>query len=140
MNAAMLLSGLAARVGIGGPHWGSATRDVLQSYARRYQIDVSGVSDAPSPTQLKLQDAIVGTFFADDVPKASGGYTYAYGGRTRNKVLPSSSAGNAAVFATYFGDDYSGVNISLGNGTFLDLTPYRKTGSLTFWIKGGPNA
>src|SRR5207253_462277 len=27
MNGAMLLSGLGLRVGIGGPHWGSATRD-----------------------------------------------------------------------------------------------------------------
>ena len=97
-------------------------------------------TEAPSPDQLKLADAIVGTFFDDDVQKAGGGYTYAYGGKTRNKVLPSSSAGNRAVFAIYFDDDYSGVNISLGNGKFLDLTPYRKTGSLTFWIKGGPLA
>ncbi|MEO6603322.1 MAG: carbohydrate binding domain-containing protein [Polyangiaceae bacterium] len=93
-------------------------------------------SDAPSPQRLKLDDAIVGTFFDDDVSKP-GGYTYAYGDKTRNKVLPSTSSGNAAVFATYFGDDYSGVNISLGAGKYLDLTPYRKTGSLTFWIKGG---
>jgi sugar/nucleoside kinase (ribokinase family) len=44
MNAAMLLSGLGLRVGIGGPHWGSATRDVLHRYAQRYQIDVTGVT------------------------------------------------------------------------------------------------
>lgn len=97
-------------------------------------------SDAPRPGQLKLEDAIVGTFFDDDVPKASGGYTYAYGQRTRNKVLPSSTAGNGAVFAAYFDDDYSGVNISLGKGKLLDLTPYRRTGSLTFWVKGGAGA
>jgi sugar/nucleoside kinase (ribokinase family) len=44
MNAAMLLSGLGLRVGLAGPHWGSTTRDVLHGYARRYQIDVSGVT------------------------------------------------------------------------------------------------
>ncbi len=97
-------------------------------------------SDAPSPAQLRLDDAIAGTFFDDDVPKAHGGYTYAYGGKTRNKLLHSRSPGNAAVFAAYFDDDYSGVNISLGNGRYLDLAPFRKTGSLTFWIKGGPSA
>src|SRR4051812_7605459 len=97
-------------------------------------------TDAPSPAQLALQDVVVGTFFDDDVQKASGGYTYAYGGKTRNKLLPSGSAGNRAVFAVYFEDDYSGVNISLGNGKYLDLTPYRRSGSLTFWVKGGPGA
>ncbi len=97
-------------------------------------------SDAPTKPQLKLDDEVVGTFFADDIPRASGGYTYSYGGKTANKVLPSSTPDNGAVFATYFDNDYSGVNISQGNSKFLDLTPYRKTGSLTFWIKGGPAA
>jgi Carbohydrate binding domain (family 11) len=96
--------------------------------------------DAPQPTQLALQDAVVATFFEDDVPRQNGGFTYAYGGKTRNKVLPSTTAGNSAVFATYFEDDFSGVNISVGYGKPIDLAPYRKTGSLTFWIKGGPNA
>ncbi|HEX2877705.1 MAG TPA: carbohydrate binding domain-containing protein, partial [Polyangiaceae bacterium] len=94
---------------------------------------------APPPAELALKDAVVGTFFDDDVPRG-GGFSYAFGGKTRNKVLPSTTPGNRAVFATYFDDDYAGVNISLGNSRPLDLTPYRKTGTLTFWIKGGPGA
>jgi hypothetical protein len=97
-------------------------------------------TDAPTPAELELEDAIVGTFFEDDIPRATGGYTYAYGGKTNSKVLPSGTAGNRAVFATYFDNDYAGVNISFGDGTFLDLRPHRKTGSVTFWIKGGPLA
>src|SRR6187399_3386765 len=44
MNAAMLLTGLGLRCAIGGPHWGAETREVLGSYAERYQIDVSAIS------------------------------------------------------------------------------------------------
>jgi len=43
MNAAMLLAGLGLRTALGGPHWGVATRSVLQSYAERHGIEVSGV-------------------------------------------------------------------------------------------------
>jgi Carbohydrate binding domain (family 11) len=97
-------------------------------------------SDAPTPAQLKLEDEVVATFFGDDIPRASGGYTYSYGAGTRNQVVKSSTAGNRAVFAAYMGNDYSGLNISRGNSAFIDLTPYRRTGSLTFWIKGGASA
>ena len=82
---------------------------------------------------------MLATFFDDDIPRASGGYTYGYGGKTNNKILPSSTPGNAAVFGVFFDDDYSGVNISFGS-QFIDLTPYRKTGSLSFWVKGGAAA
>jgi sugar/nucleoside kinase (ribokinase family) len=44
MNAAMLLSGLGLTTALGGPHWGTETREVLGRYARRYGIDVSGVT------------------------------------------------------------------------------------------------
>ena len=44
MNAALLLSGLGLRTALGGPHWGVATRSVLESYAERHGIDVSGVT------------------------------------------------------------------------------------------------
>jgi sugar/nucleoside kinase (ribokinase family) len=44
MNAAMLLSGLGISTALSGPHWGSDTREVLERYARRYAIDVSGVT------------------------------------------------------------------------------------------------
>jgi len=44
MNAAMLLSGLGLSTAVAGPHWGVETRQVLGSYAKRYGIDVSGVS------------------------------------------------------------------------------------------------
>lgn len=109
-------------------------------YAAGSWLALDQRTEAPTPGQLALDDAVVATFFEDDVPRAGGGFTYAYGGKTRNKVLPSSTAGNPAVFATYLEDDYAGVNISLGSGRAVDLTPHRKAGSLTFWIKGGPNA
>jgi len=96
-------------------------------------------SEAPTKADLALEDEVLATFFDDDIPRSSGGYTYNYGGKTRNKTLPSATPGNAAVFATFFEDDYSGVNISFG-GQLLDLRPYRKTGSLTFWVKAGPAA
>jgi len=96
-------------------------------------------SDAPANGELVLEDAVLATFFDDDIPRSSGGYTYSYGGKTSNKILPSGTAGNAAVFGAFFDDDYSGVNISFGS-KFIDLKPYRKTGSLTFWVKGGPAA
>jgi sugar/nucleoside kinase (ribokinase family) len=44
MNAAMVLSGLGLKTAIGGPHWGTDTRVVLQSYAERYRIDVSAIT------------------------------------------------------------------------------------------------
>ncbi len=44
MNAAMLLSGLGVSTALCGPRWGLQTRDVLERYARRYAIDVSGVT------------------------------------------------------------------------------------------------
>ena len=96
-------------------------------------------SDAPAPGELALEDEVLATFFEDDIPRSSGGYTYSYGGKTSNKVLPSGTAGNSAVFGAFFDDDYSGVNISFG-GQLIDLRPYRKTGSLSFWVKGGPAA
>lgn len=96
-------------------------------------------SDAPAKSELVLEDEVLATFFEDDIPRASGGYTYSYGGKTKNQVLPSGTPDNPAVFAAFFDDDYSGVNISFG-GRFIDLRPYRKTGSLTFWVKGGPAA
>ena len=98
-----------------------------------------GATDAPPPERLKLPDEVVATFFDEDIPRPSGGYTYAYGGKTTNRVVASSTPGNRAVFATHLDNDYSGVNISLGNQP-VDLRPYRKTGSLTFWIKAGPAA
>jgi len=94
---------------------------------------------APLPAELVLEDEVLATFFDDDIPRASGGYTYSYGGKTSSQVLPSGTPANTAVFGAFFDDDYSGVNISFG-GRFIDLTSYRKTGSLSFWIKGGPGA
>jgi hypothetical protein len=109
-------------------------------YAPGSWLSLDESMEAPTPEQLALPDAVLGTFFGDDVARADGGFTYAYGGRTRNKVLASTTSGNRAVLATYFDDDYAGVNVSLGNAKPIDLTPYRKTGTLTFWIKGGPQA
>jgi len=96
-------------------------------------------SGAPAKGELVLDDEVLATFFDDDIPRASGGYTYSYGGKTKNEILPTARPDNGAVFGAFFEDDYSGVNISFG-GKLIDLTPYRQTGSLTFWIKGGPAA
>ena len=96
-------------------------------------------SGAPAKSELALEDEVLATFFDDDIPRSSGGYTYSYGGNTTNQVLRSGNPENPAVFGAFFDDDYSGVNISFG-GQVLDLRPYRKTGSLTFWVKGGPAA
>ncbi|HEX3776926.1 MAG TPA: carbohydrate binding domain-containing protein [Polyangiaceae bacterium] len=97
-------------------------------------------SDAPAKAALALDDEVLATFFDDDIPHASGGYTYAYGGKTHNQIIHTNTPDNPAVFGVFFDNDYSGVNISRGNSAFVDLTPYRKTGSLTFWIKAGPAA
>ncbi len=43
MNAAILLSKLGMSAKIGGPHWGSETREVLSSYTKRYSIDTDGI-------------------------------------------------------------------------------------------------
>ena len=101
-------------------------------------LDLDKTSDAPTPEQMKLDDEVLGSFFVDDPP--IGGFTYGYGGKTTSKSLESTTPGNAQVWATYFDNDWSGLNISLGTKSFFDLTPIRRTGSLTFWIKGGPNA
>ena len=95
----------------------------------------------PPPEELAsvVNDDVLATFFDDDFAKASGGYSYSYGGKTHTKVMKSSS-GVGAMLVIYFDDDYSGVNVSMGNSRLLDLTPYRKTGSVTFLIQGGPAA
>jgi alpha-L-arabinofuranosidase len=121
-------------------HDGQATRLTAPSYAPGSFLALDQSIAAPTPVQLALPDAVLGSFFEDDVPRAGGGYTYAYGKQTRNKRLPSTTSGNQAVFAAYFEDDYAGVNISLGEKTHLDLSPYRKTGTLTFWVMGGPRS
>ncbi|HEY0466137.1 MAG TPA: hypothetical protein VGC79_18130, partial [Polyangiaceae bacterium] len=99
----------------------------------------SGAPGPPAKAELALEDEVLATFFEDDIPRSSGGYTYSYGGKTKSEILPNASAGNGAFLGVFFDDDYSGVNISFG-GKFIDLRPYRKTGSLSFWIKGGPAA
>ncbi|MEO8902655.1 MAG: carbohydrate binding domain-containing protein [Polyangiaceae bacterium] len=97
---------------------------------------------APAPTERAavVDDDVVATFFDDDFAKTSGGYSYSYGGKTHSKIMKSSSSDGGSMLAVYFDDDYSGVNVSMGNSKLLDLTPYRKTGSLTFLIEGGPAA
>jgi len=97
---------------------------------------------SPAPTELAaiVSDDVVATFFDDDFSRATGGYSYSYGGNTRVEIKESSSNDGGKMLATYFDDDYSGVNVSLGTSKLLDLTPYRRTGSITFLIQGGPAA
>jgi hypothetical protein len=100
--------------------------------------DVEKDGDAPRASDLKLPDEVAGTFFDDDFPE--GGFAYNYGGRSANKVLPSSVPGNASTWALYLDNDYSGATISLPAGRFMDLSAWRRTGSISFWIKPGADA
>jgi hypothetical protein len=98
-------------------------------------LDLDENSDAPKPSQMKLDDDIVGTFYQDGYP--DGGYAFTYGGKTAQKPLMSTTDGNSGVWAVYFDNEWAGADVSIGNGRYMDLTPFRKTGSLTFWIKPG---
>ncbi len=101
-------------------------------------LDIDEGMDGPTKAQMKLDDEVIGSFFVDGIPD-NGGFAYGYGGKTCYKVLPSKTSGNEGVFATYFDNDYSGVNLSIGKD-YMDLSKVRKTGSVTFWMKAGPNA
>jgi len=96
----------------------------------------------PAGTELAavVSDDVLATFFDDDFSKTTGGYSYAYGGNTRVKIQKSSSSEGGSMLVTYLSDDYSGVNVSLGTSKLVDLSPYRKAGSVTFMIQGGPAA
>jgi len=99
-------------------------------------LDMDKSSDGPKPEQMKLDDEVVATFF-DDAPAA---FTYGYGGKTTNKTLECTTPGNKGVWALYFDNDWSGLNVSMGASKYVDLTSVRKTGTVTFWIKAGPGA
>jgi hypothetical protein len=100
--------------------------------------DLDSVIDAPSAKDLTLPDEVLGSFFQDDFP--AGGFSYGYGGRSTAKVLDSRTPGNRAVWATYLENDYSGQTIALATGKTLDLSGIRKTGSVSFWIRGGEHS
>ncbi|MEK7392316.1 MAG: carbohydrate binding domain-containing protein, partial [Fibrobacterota bacterium] len=102
-------------------------------------LDLDEKMDGPAKSKMKLDDEVVASFFLDEVPPG-GAFAYAYGGRTVSKIVPSSATGNSGIFAMYFDNDWSGIALSVGVNNNIDLTQYRKTGSLTFWIKGGPAA
>lgn len=101
-------------------------------------LEMDKSTTGPDPAGLKLQDEIVENGFIDDHP--AGGFTYVYGGRTVTKGLEATNQPNGQVLATYFENDYSGVTMSFGTNKFIDLTPYRKTGTISFWVKAGPSA
>lgn len=116
--------------------WADAVaQDTAKSDAGIDWTELDSSIDAPPPSDLKLPDEVVGSFFLDDFP--TGGFAYGYGGRSCGKVLESRTSGNRAVWATYLENDYSGMSISLGAGKHMDLSAWRKTGSLAFWIKAG---
>ena len=103
-------------------------------------VPTKTVASAPPAEHAALaDDDVLATFFDDDFSRATGGYSYSYGGKTHVKITKASS-GEGSILVTYLDDDYSGVNVSMGNGKLVDLTPYRKTGSITFLIEGGPAA
>ena len=70
----------------------------------------------------------------------AGGFTYVYGGRTTNRIQEAEN--RDAVMAMYIDhNEYSGVSFSLGEGKYIDLSPYRKQGTtagLAFWGRAGP--
>ncbi|MEN9307241.1 MAG: hypothetical protein RL173_1173 [Fibrobacterota bacterium] len=102
-------------------------------------LDLDEKMDGPAKSKMKLDDEVVASVFLDEIPPG-GAFSYAYGGRTVSKIVPSSASGNSGIFAMYFDNDWSGIALSVGVNNNIDLTQYRKTGSLTFWIKGGPAA
>ncbi|HQF54282.1 MAG TPA: carbohydrate binding domain-containing protein [Fibrobacteria bacterium] len=116
----------------------AAKKDAAKSVFEEDWLDIDESMDGPKASDMKLDDEIAGSFFLDEIP-GTGSFPYGYGGRTVSKILPSSAKGNKAVFAAYMDNDWSGIALSVGVNNFIDLTPYRKTGSLTFWVKGGPN-
>jgi len=101
-------------------------------------LDMDKSVDGPTSAQLKSEDDVLGAFFQDDYP--NGGWPYVYGGKTTQKVVPSNTPGNSGVWGLYFDNDWSGINVSLGANNFMDLTSFRKTGSVSFWIKAGPDS
>ncbi|MCB9497486.1 MAG: carbohydrate-binding protein [Fibrobacteria bacterium] len=113
-------------------------KDALKGVFAEEWVDLDESSDAPTKDQMKLTDEIAGSFFIDGIP--SGGFPYVYGGKTAQKTLASSTKGNDAVWAAYIDNDWSGVTVSLGTNKYMDLSAVRRTGTLTFWIKPGPNA
>ncbi len=135
---AALLGGGSAQGGLLAPV-GKTKPDAKPKIANVFPddwLDLDETMDGPDKARMKLEDDIVGSFFLDDVPPG-GAFAYAYGGKTCYKILPSGTKGNAGVFATYFDNEWAGVNLSIGVKSYLDLTSCRKTGSLTFWVKGG---
>ncbi|MEN9353664.1 MAG: hypothetical protein RL318_989 [Fibrobacterota bacterium] len=113
--------------------WADAIDPAAMPASEDWQ-DIDKSTDAPTPEQMKLNDEIVGSFFVEDLAA----FAYTYGGtKTTYKPLESTTPGNQQALATYMENDYSGVSISIGNDKFMDLTPYRKTGTLSFWVKGG---
>lgn len=140
------LAGMVAMIGTAAMAWelapvGGAAKPKpkAKSVFAEDWLDIDEGMDGPTKSKMKLDDEVVGSFFVDEIP-TGGGFAYSYGGKTCYKVLPSKASGNDAVFAAYFDNDWSGINLSVGANNSIDLTKYRKTGSLTFWIKGGPNA
>ncbi len=113
-------------------------KDALADVFGKDWLDLDESSDAPTKDKLKLDDEIAGSFFVDALP--SGGFPYVYGGKTAQKILPSTTSGNSAVLAAYIDNDWSGVTYSVGTANTMDLTAVRKTGTLSFWIKAGPGA
>lgn len=93
------------------------------------------VVNGPENPQVDPPEQIIATFFGDDF--APGGFPYVYGGKTAARPQESQTPGNEQILATYQDDlEYSGVSISLGTGTVVDVTNYRREGGLQFWVKG----
>lgn len=99
-------------------------------------LDMDKSTTGPDPQGLKLPDEILADVYTDDLPP--GGFGYVYGGKTAFKGLEATNQPKGQVLATYFENDYSGVSISMGGNKFIDLEPYRKSGTISFWVKAGP--
>jgi hypothetical protein len=95
-------------------------------------------SSDPTSRPEGIKDAKV--IFKDDLP--SGGYCYAYGGKTNYKVQSEKSSDNKGILVCNLDNsDYCGVTLALGSANSIDLSKLRnerKAAALAFWAKGAP--
>lgn len=101
-----------------------------------------GLQLRPLPSALAEEESgkperdprLVYRFFDEDY--IAGGYGYWYPDESK-VFIPEESGKNGEVALRFdlVADDYSGGSVCLYN-LLYDLSPYLKTGALTFWIKG----
>jgi len=118
-----------------------AVEPVVESEEKEEKFwDELDIQVSPPPlTQRPAEIKDVKTFFQDaTIP---GGFTYVYGGKTAQKIVPSTPKGNNGIWTLLLdNNEYAGVSMALGAGNSIDLTDLRnaKSAALAFWGKGAP--